>query len=255
MTSPKSLPFAAAALLSGLTLATAAHAQYTIKVGAIYIDPRATSSGLYGTLPANAGPTTYLGNTTDGIYLQVQPQTTLEIAIERAFDEHWSAELVLGYPPRHDVKLKSTSPQITSSTPGVATLLASKIAADDGEVVARVRQWAPTAFINYKFFDKGTKLRPYIGVGVNYTMFKSSATEAGTSLYNDGQVRIKLTNSFGLAFQTGVSYQFNDQWSLNMGWATAAVKNHITIYTDNSKQEADYRFHPSTYSLTVGYSF
>lgn len=254
MKSPKLLQIAGAALLAGLTMASA-HAQYTIKVGAIYIDPRATSSSLYGTLPANPYPIAYQGHTTSGISLEVQPQTTLEIAIERAFDEHWSAELVLGYPPRHDVKLKSKSPQITSASPAIAAGLTSKIAADDGEVVARVRQWAPTAFINYKFFDKGTKLRPYIGIGVNYTMFKSSATEAGTSLYNDGQVRIKLTNSYGLAFQTGVSYQFSDQWSLNAGWATAAVRNHITIYTDNSKQEADYRFHPSTYSLTVGYSF
>jgi len=42
---------------------------------------------------------------------------------------------------------------------------------------------------------------------------------------------------------------------VSAAWATAAVKNNITIRTDNSVQTASYRFHPSVFSVMLGYQF
>lgn len=121
--------------------------------------------------------------------------------------------------------------------------------------VARVKQTAPTVFLNYKFFEQSAALRPYVGVGLNYTKFKVPSTAAGNELYSDGKVRISSSDSFGLAFQVGGTYQIDKNWSLNAGWTTAAVRNDVVIRTDHTEERLFYRFHPSVFSATVGYSF
>jgi outer membrane protein len=273
--------------LGGVLAAQAAVAQtYTVKLGYGRIDPRATSSDLEGTLPT--GDTLVpLAAVPAGNNLEVQPKSTVLFSIERSLNDNWSVELALGIPPTHDVKLnvsdeikaaaktaaavKSsplgadafTNPAKASAAAGavggyanyVKLKVADHVAAYDGVAVSRVKQTAPTIFLNYKFFDATSKFRPYVGVGFNYTKFTAKTTAAGDALYNDGQVKIHLTNSIGLAFQTGVTYQIDKTWSVNAGWATAAVKNNMTITTATSKQEASYRFHPSLFSATVGYTF
>lgn len=252
------------AVLTSLAAGSVCAQTYTFKIGAGRIDPRATSGDVQGSIPVyNAGLGGYIGNvsTTGGLQFEVQPKSTLLFSIERTFDDHWSAELVLGIPPKHDVKLRSTNPVIDASAlPGplpsiVGPAVTSKLQAADGEVVATVKEIAPTAFINYRFLDASSAFRPYLGVGVNYTNFKVTSTQAGNDLYNDGPVRISSTDSIGLAFHMGADYKFNKNWLLNASWSTAGVKNNITIRTDHSQQNASYRFHPSVFSLMVGYQY
>ncbi|WP_290871573.1 OmpW family outer membrane protein [Aquabacterium sp.] len=273
-TSARSI-FALAALLAAVSAQTASAQSYTVKLGGARIDPRATSSDLKGTLPVGGGSAVSFALPA-GNQLEVQPKSTLILSIERAINDHFSAELVLGVPPKHDVKVRVGAPvkesasrvaQLTSvvantggtSSPYYSSLVgatvAQRVASYDGATVATVKQIAPTLFLNYKFLDAGSALRPYIGVGINYTHFSSTATTAGVDIYNDGPVRISLTDSIGFAAQVGASYQIDKNWSLNAGWSTAAVKNNITIRTNHGEQTATYRFHPSVFSATVGYTF
>lgn len=252
----------AAASLCCALLSSAAAQTYTIKLGGIHVDPRATSSSLRGTLPASSGGV-YYGNvaTSAGIELEVQPKATWMFSIERVINDRWSAELVLGVPPEHDVKLRAASPTLTPTSssdllgPTKVGLTTQKLQRNDGQVVATVKQAAPTLFFNYQLREQGASWRPYVGVGVNYTRFKATSNSVGNALYSDGPVRIDLTDSIGLAFQTGVVYRIDRNWSIQAGWATAAVKNKLTIRTDHSEQKATYRFHPSAFSMAVGYSF
>lgn len=244
----------AASLIAGSAFAQSG---YTVKLGYGSIDPRATSSDLKGTLPVYSPVAQAVVGTvgvSSGVQLEVQRQNTLMFSIERALDDNWSVELRLGYPPKHDVKLRLNNPVLTGPTPYVNGVQA-KLAADDGLVVAGVRQWAPTAFVNYKFGDKTNALRPWVGVGVNHTTFKSSTNAVGADLYHDGVVRVKLSDSTGLAFQAGVTYQLDQNWSLQASWMTAAVKHNLSIYTNQSSQKATYRFHPSVFAAVVAYSF
>lgn len=276
------------AVACGLIPFAASAQTYTFKIGAGRIDPRATSSDLEGTLPTGLSSPRVVPLSA-GNQLEVQSKSTVLFSIERAFNDHWSAELVLGVPPTHDVKLRaseevmrgaaqatalagslpadyftttnaSTAATYAGSFPGgpvgyYKARAALKVAPYDGVVVARVKQTAPTLFLNYKFLDASSALRPYVGVGINYTNFKVTSTGAGDALYNDGPVRISSTDSIGFAFQTGVNYKIDKSWSVNAGWATAAVKNNVTIRTNNSEQTLSYRFHPSVFSLMVGYSY
>lgn len=261
MSTPVRSIAAVATLLVAASAQTASAQSYTVKLGGAHIDPRATSSALKGTLPTGQSALPLIA-VQPGNQLEVQPKSTLILSIERAINDHFSAELVLGAPPEHDVKLrvgagtKAIATGTATTLPGLINKgVAAHVAADDGAVVAKVKQVAPTLFLNYKFLDAGSALRPYVGVGVNYTHFKATSTTVGNALYNDGPVRISLTDSFGLAAQIGATYQFDKNWSASASWATAAVKTNITIRTNLSEQTATYRFHPSVFSATVGYTF
>lgn len=281
------------AALCALTLVSAsALAQtYTVKLGVGRIDPRATSSSLEGTLPDHLGGTVAVP---EGNHLEVMPKSTMLFSVERSLGDNWGVELVLGAPPTHDVKLRVSEgvqagavraaavfaaaggSSAGTVVPYLATNVysglgagavaaataaykqmatAAVVAPYDGQTVARVKQTAPTLFLNYKFLDASSALRPYVGVGVNYTNFKVTSTQAGNSLYNDGPVRISSTDSIGLAFQMGANYKFDKNWLVSASWATAGVKNNVTIRTNVSEQTLTYRFHPSVFSLMVGYQY
>lgn len=275
----------AATLVAGSAFAQSG---YTIKVGAGRIDPRATSSDLTGTLPVNTGAGQYVVPLPPGNRTEVQPKSTLIFSIERALNDNWSVELVAGNPPTHDVKLRVSdevkagavkaaqvqkvlgADAFTNPDPiKVATAKAAvggeanyrdlakaaNVNKYDGVAVARVKQTAPTMFLNYKFFEPSASFRPYVGVGLNYTKFKVTSTAAGNDLYGDGPVRISSSDSFGLAFQIGGSYKIDKNWSINAGWMTAAVRNDVVIRTNHTEERLFYRFHPSVFSATVGYSF
>lgn len=255
-----------AALVAALACSPAA-AQYTVKLGGAYFDTNATSTPLRGQLPAVNGAT-YLGNINlaHGPSLEVQNKGTVTLSIERALGDHWGVELILGAPPKHEVKLRTGSPQLSPSagltqavgaaTANAATALtAQKLNRNDGVVVATVRQWAPTFFVNYRFFEPSARLRPFVGVGLNVTRFKSSTNEAGDKVYNDGNPYIRLSDSYGPAVQAGVSYKLDAHWSLHASVLTARVDNKLVIETAHSRQEASFRFTPTVWSASVGYSF
>ena len=255
---------------AALGASSAAQAQYTIKLGGAHVNPHATSEPLRGgvAVPSPLGGNLVLN---DGVALQVQSQSTVIFAIERALNDHWSVEFVLGNPPKHDVKLKVDNAQIDASnvTPGAAPIsgaaaqaaatngLKAKLAAQNGQVISTVRQWAPTVFFNYKFLAPSSAFRPFVGLGINVTRFKARTTAAGDTLYADGaKPEISLSDSIGPAIQVGASYKLDKNWSINASVATAKVNNKLTIVTKSGlRQESAFRFNPTALTATVGYSF
>lgn len=255
------LPLASlAAALVAASACSSAAAQYTIKLGGAYIDTNSSSTPLTGQFPAvNPANNAYVRNVaiTSGPTLEVQNKATVVLSIERAFNDHWSAELVLGLPPKHDVKLRSSSVNVTDplGSPVVEGIVENKLRNNNGLVVSTVRQWAPTFLVNYKFRDASARLRPFIGLGLNVTRFKARTNPTGDKLYNDGNPYIQLSDSIGPAIQAGVSYKLDERWSLNASVLSAQVDNKLVIETKNSRQEAFFRFTPTVASLSVGYSF
>jgi len=75
--------------------------------------------------------------------------------------------------------------------------------------VGETKQLPPTLILLYNFVPK-SGVRPYAGIGLNYTTFFSEKTTgalAGTSL--------KLDDSFGLAVEAGVDVDINKDWFFN----------------------------------------
>lgn len=75
--------------------------------------------------------------------------------------------------------------------------------------VAETKQLPPTLSVQYHFAPQA-RFRPYLGAGLNATIFFNEKTRgplAGADL--------SLRRSFGLAAQLGADYALNDVWSLN----------------------------------------
>ena len=206
----------------------------TIRGGIAHVAPNSTATDAVGPfLPAPPA----------GVSLEVQNQSTLFFSVARDLTPHVEVELARGFPPTHDVTAK------------LAPSLPSHVQVLNGQVIAKVRQVAPTLFFNYKFGEPGSTWRPFVGAGINYTKFdKRESTAAGNQL-NGGPTDIRLSDSWGLAAQAGVSYRLNDQWALNAAVATARVKTHLTATTAGQARKIDIRFRPTVLTVSAGYVF
>ena len=221
---------ATAALLS----AVAAHAQYTVQVGGLYLDPGAVASNTSGPLtPSNA------------LSLNVKPVSTVFFSVGRDINADWDLQLALGYPPTHDITLRVVN----------AAALPPSVASQDGNKIGTVRQIAPTLFANYKFGEKGSAFRPFIGIGVNYTMFDQPTSNTLNNSINGGTTNAKLSDSWGLAAQVGATYQLRGPWTLNAAISTADVSTTLTTNTYGVERKTDIKFNPAAYIISLGYTF
>ena len=206
----------------------------TVRMGYTHVAPN--SSATEATGPLLPGPPS-------GVSLKVDSQRTLFFSLARDIDPNVEVELALGLPPTHDIRA-----QLSPALPAHIQNL-------NGAVIAKVRQIAPTLFVNYKFGEASSAFRPFVGVGVNYTNFdKRESTALGNQL-NGGPTDIRLTDSWGLAAQAGLSYRLSDKWSLNAAVATARVKTHLTATTAGLARKIDIRFRPTVFTLSAGYVF
>lgn len=118
--------------------------------------------------------------------------------------------------------------------------------AADGTKVGEVKHLPPTFSLQYHF-DTAGAFNPYVGAGLNYTLFFDEDTEgplAGTSL--------KLDDSIGLAAQLGADIEVSETISLNFDvrW--------IDINTDAELDGAaleEVEIDPVVYSLTAVWEF
>lgn len=117
----------------------------------------------------------------------------------------------------------------------------------DGTKVGSTKQLPPTFSLQY-YFNPQSKLRPYIGAGLNYTTFFDSSLDEAVGVGTD----LSLDDSFGLAAQLGVDYDINEKWFLS------ADIRYISIQTtakNNVLGSADVDINPTVISVGVGYKF
>ena len=208
--------------------------QYFVRVGGAHISPHSTASDV-------AGP--MLPPPPSGIGLEVQSASTLYFTVARSINDNLEVEFAAGYPPTH------------ASTAKLSPALPAHVLAYQGQVLARVRQIAPTVFLNYKFGEPTSRWRPSVGLGINYTNFdKRTSTAAGNAL-NGGPTHISMSDSWGLAAQVGLSYRIDERWSIQGALMTARVKSRLTATTAGVPRTMDIRFRPAVFTLTAGYAF
>ena len=117
----------------------------------------------------------------------------------------------------------------------------------DGSKVGETQHLPPTVSLQYHF-DTGGAFRPYVGAGLNYTLFFSEETTgalAGTSL--------DLDPSFGLAAQLGADFDVSDRMFVNFDvrWIDIETEASVSVVDLNFDVDVD----PMVYSLTLGWKF
>ncbi|MDE2429252.1 MAG: outer membrane beta-barrel protein [Burkholderiales bacterium] len=222
----KTLKIAAFALM-GVASASVFAQQNTVRLGLINLgihaeSPDFTSNGPAFLTPQPAGLT--VGNA-----------TTVLFGYTRKLNDHFDIDVVAGLPPQHDVF-------------GRGTLAPYGI-------TAKVKQRAPTVFLNYNFGSASNKFRPFVGLGLNYTQFFDATSTPVGDIATGGPTKISLSESFGVAAQVGLTYKIDEKWSVTSSLATADVKSNMVATTGSIERKTRINFRPVVFTMGVGYSF
>lgn len=148
-----------------------------------------------------------------------------EVDISYFFTENIAAELILAITP-HDVQAAGTS--LGRVDLGDTWLL------------------PPTLLLQYHLPLKGG-FKPYIGAGVNYTIFFDENAPGGTV------TSIDYENSFGPAVQFGMDYLIDDHWFLNIDVKKIWINTDVEI--NGGAIKADVDIDPWIIGAGVGYRF
>lgn len=165
-------------------------------------------------------------DSTTSINGKVEPSNVIvpELDISYFWNDHWATELILATTP-HDVKAYNTN---------LGNL-------DLGEV------WLlpPTLTLQYHF-QPAEKFQPYVGAGVNYTLFYHQ--NAGPSIAS-----IDYDNSFGLAGQAGFDYMIDDSLFFNMDIKKVWINTDVSINGGGVTANVD--IDPLLFGIGFGYRF
>ncbi|HCE3191756.1 outer membrane protein OmpW [Vibrio parahaemolyticus] len=162
--------------------------------------------------------------------LKVDSNTQLGLTFGYMFTDNISLELLAATPFSHDI-----------STDLV------------GSDIADTKHLPPTLMVQYYFGEPQSKFRPYVGAGLNYTIFFDegfNSTGKGAGLSD-----LKLDDSFGLAANVGVDYMINDQWFLNASAWYANIETEATYKFGGAKQKTDVKINPWVFMISGGYKF
>ncbi len=116
----------------------------------------------------------------------------------------------------------------------------------DGSKVGETKHLPPTFSLQYHFVMEGV-FTPYIGAGLNYTLFFDESTTGALSGSS-----LSLDDSFGLAAQLGADFDISDKMFLNFDVRWIDINTDATL--DGAAVE-EVEIDPMVYSLTLGWKF
>ena len=155
---------------------------------------------------------------------QIAASSTLapELDFSYFWSENWASELILAT-TKHEMKAKNTN--------------------SGGLDLGDVWILPPTLTMQYHFTTQ-SPWKPYLGAGINYTIFYNEDAAPQTS--------ISYKNGFGYALQAGMDYNLNDKWVLNADVKKIFLNTKATV---NGTVHADVDLDPWVFGLGVGYRF
>ena len=107
----------------------------------------------------------------------------------------------------------------------------------------------PTLTLQYHF-QRDKQFSPYVGIGVNYSLFYGE-DETGTTFNN-----IDVDGGFGLAFQAGADYWLDDNWGLNLDVKYVDLQVDVDVNSGSTPLKAsDVDLDPWIIGAGVSYRF
>jgi outer membrane protein len=120
--------------------------------------------------------------------------------------------------------------------------------------VGTVKQLPPTLTVLWYPMDAGSAFQPFIGAGLNYTVFfrEDTSSDARAAL---GAHNLKLDDSWGLAARAGFDYMLDDSWSLHAGVYYIGIDTKANLDTALGTVGVDVDINPWVYTVGLGYRF
>ena len=205
--------------------------QWSVRAGLTNVNPDASSDplALNGSRSAfvdAVGPET----------LDVDDSTQLGLTVEYHVTADWGIELLAASPFDH-------------SAEGTKTF--------NGVELVDTKQLPPTLSAIYHF-NNGSPVTPYVGLGLNYTVFFEEDTTgaadgafAGLGLTG---ADVSVDSSWGTSVQAGFDVDINDNIMVNFSARWIDIDTEVDITFDGgTKITTDLEIDPMVYSLLLGY--
>jgi outer membrane protein len=158
-----------------------------------------------------------------GLDLSINNKLIPELDVSYFFTPNIAAELILTYPQKQDIRSGSTQ-------------------------IGTLKHLPPTLTVQYHFLPEGS-IRPYVGAGVNYTLFSSvDFTPAVNAALKPG---VK-SSSFGLALQAGVDIKLDTHLYLNFDIKKVQIKTDITSF---GAKAGTFKVDPLLVGVGLGWRF
>lgn len=216
-----------------------------LALGALIIAPNALAhskgdilvrAGLTTVAPDESSSNIFVGGSDLGVNLTVDSNTQLGLNLAYFLTDNINIELLAATPFNHDVNF------------GVADPLGT------GDQLGEVTHLPPSLTANYYFNQADAAFQPYMGAGINYTIFFDEEFTAA----NDGAglADLSLDNSFGLTAQVGFDYMLDDKWSINASVRWIDIDTEASFNLNGTAGEvADIEIDPYVYTVSLGYTF
>jgi outer membrane protein len=162
-----------------------------------------------------------------------------------------------GFNVSNNTQLGLTFTYMATDNIGVELLAATpfrhKVGTGPTGTIATVNQLPPTLMAQWYFGDAQSKVRPYIGAGINYTtFFNADFNDTGK---NAGLSDLSLKDSWGAAGQVGLDYLINRDWLLNMSLWYMDIDTDVKFKAGGVDQKVSTRIDPWVFMFSAGYRF
>lgn len=192
-------------------------------VAAALMAPSAAFAHQAGDILIRGGAVMVSPTTDTNDTLDVQSNMQLGLTFSYMVTDNWGVELLAATPFSHSVELGGTE-------------------------VAKVKHLPPSLMAQYYFGNAQSKVRPYVGLGVNYTVFFDE--EARGALAAAGSP-VDLDDSWGVAAQAGLDMKVTDNLFVNGSVWYMDIDTDVKTDLGTFKTEID----PIGLMVGLGYRF
>jgi outer membrane protein len=156
------------------------------------------------------------------------PIVSVDSAVSATFNitymmtDNWAVELLAAWPYEHDISLVG------------------------GPEVGSTEHLPPTVSLQYHFMADNA-FQPYVGLGVNYTLFFSEETYGPLE-----GADLSLDDSWGLAYELGADFMLGEAWFLNANFRYIDIETDASV---NGDFLGTVEIDPWVYGAHLGFRF
>lgn len=212
-------------MTAALTVQAHEKGDFIVRAGLANVSPDASSSALE-----------LDGAAIGGSEADVDDNTQLGLTFTYMLSDNWAVDVLASTPFKHDISAHT-------GALGLGTI-------DAGETT----HLPPTVSLLYFPADSSSSFQPYVGLGLNYTIFFDEDVDAQLEGVL-GRGKLDLENSLGVAVQAGFDYKLSDQLLLNAGVFWIDIDTDADFKFANNRIKTDVEIDPLVYMVTLGWRF